>query len=133
MFKRETAEKAGLFNEDPLLQPGEDYELWLRMGVLGEIWNLDESLVVCRDTPSTHYQKKPDCREKYKAFASIYTSALKGVDGIPSPLSYPENAHLADVVRRERGFYLAGPRFFGRFRHEHNLLLKVKNFLRLSK
>lgn len=126
IFQRNAAEKSGLFNEASFLQPGQDYELWLRMGALGEIWNLAEPLVVCRDTPSTHYKKKPDRREKYKSFANIYSAALNGVESIPSPLSYPENAHLAAVCRRERDFYLAGPKFLGRFRHEYDLLSKIK-------
>lgn len=133
IFQRNAAAKSGFFNEDPLLQPGEDYELWLRMGALGEIWNLAELLVICMQTPSTHYEKNPNRRNKYKSFAYIYTSALNGVEGIPSPLSYPENAHLAEVCRRERDFYLSNPRFLGRFMHEHNLLLKVRNLFGLNK
>jgi hypothetical protein len=90
----------------------------LRIGALGEIWNLTEPLVVCRETPSTHYNKNPNRHDKYKILANIYVSALKGVEGIPNPLSYSENARLAAACRRERDFYLAGPRFLGRLRHE---------------
>ena len=59
-----------------------------------------------------------DRRDNYKAAANVFGAVLNGVEGIPSPLSYPENARLAVACRRERGFYLAGPRFMGRFRHE---------------
>lgn len=133
VFQRNAAQSAGLFNESPSLQPGQDYELWLRMGALGEIWNLAEPLAVCRETPSTHYEKKPDRRDKYRSFANIYTYALEGVEGIPSPLSYPENAHLAEICRRERDFYLAGPKFLGRLRHEHHLLMEMKKIFGLNK
>jgi glycosyltransferase involved in cell wall biosynthesis len=126
IFQRNAVEKSGLFNEALFLQPGEDYELWLRIGAFGEIWNLAEPLVICRETPSSHYEKNPDRHDKYKRMANIYASALKGVEDIPSPLSYPVNAHLAVVCRRERDFYLAGPRFMGRFMHEHNLLLEIR-------
>jgi hypothetical protein len=96
------------------------------MGVLGEIWNLAEPLVVYRETPSSHYNKKPDRYSKYKSFAKIYASALKGIEDLPIPLSNSENVCLADVCRRERDFYLAGPRFLGRFRHE--MPSKIKHF-----
>ena len=119
IFRRNAIEKSGLYNEDPSLQPGQDYELWLRIGALGgEIWNLTEPLIVYRETPSTHYNKNPNRHDKYKILANIYVSALKGVVGIPNPLSYSENACLAVACRRERDFYLAGPRFLGRLRHE---------------
>lgn len=118
IIRRNAIEKSGLFSESASLQPGQDYELWLRVGALGEIWNLSEPLIVYRETPSMHYKRKPDRREKYQSFANIYQSALEGVDGRPSPLSYPENARLAAACRRERDFYLAGPRFLGRLGHD---------------
>jgi glycosyltransferase involved in cell wall biosynthesis len=124
IFRRNAVEKSGLYNEDPSLQPGQDYELWLRIGVLGEIWNLAEPLVVYRETPSTHYNKKSNRYDKYKKLANIYVSVLRGVEGIPNPFSYPENAYLAAACQRERDFYLAGPRFLGRLRHE--MLSKIR-------
>ena len=128
MFRRTVVEKSGLFNEAPSLPPCEDYELWLRIGALGEIWNLTEPLVIYRKTPLVHYSR-PNRRDKYKAAANVFASALKGVEDIPSPLSYPENARLAVACRRERDFYLAGPRFMGRFIHEHEVRSKIKQFL----
>ncbi|MGA3280010.1 MAG: glycosyltransferase family 2 protein [Smithella sp.] len=130
VFRRSAIEKSGLFNEDPFLQPGQDYELWLRMGVLGEIWNLAEPLVIYRETPSSHYNKKPDRYSKYKSFAKIYASALKGIEDLPVPLFNAENVCPAEVCRRERDFYLAGPRFLGRFRHE--MPSKIKHFFQLG-
>ena len=125
MFRRTAVEKSGLFNEKLSPPIGEDYELWLRIGALGEIWSLPDPYVVYRQTPSTYYSKL-DRRANYKAKANIFNTALSGVENTPSPLSYPENAHLAAACRCERDFYLAGPRFLGRFRHE--MRSKIKQF-----
>lgn len=130
MFRRSVIERAGLYNERLFPPIGDDYELWLRIGALGEIWNLNEPLLVFRKTPLVYYSKL-DRRDNYKAAANVFESVLSGVDDIPSPLSYPENAHLAVACRRERDFYLAGPRFLGRFRHE--LRSKIKHFLDFNK
>lgn len=130
-MKRNALEKAGLYNET--FHPpigGEDYELFLRIGALGEIWNLSDPLVIYRETPSYHYKKNPGRNDKYKATADIYSFALMGVENIPSPLSYSENAHLAAACRRERDFYLAGPQFLGRLRHEMQSKIKpLFNFI----
>jgi len=130
IFRRTVAEKAGLYNENLFPPVGEDYELFLRMGALGEVWSLPEPYMVYRQTPSTFYSKL-DRRDNYKASASIFESVLNGVGNIPSPLSYPENAHLAVACRRERDFYLAGPRFLGRLRHE--MQSKIKQFFNFKK
>jgi glycosyltransferase involved in cell wall biosynthesis len=130
IFRRTVAEKAGLYNENLSPPVGEDYELFLRMGALGEVWSLPEPYMVYRQTPSTFYSKL-DRRDNYKASASIFESVLNGVGNVPSPFSYPENAHLAVACRRERDFYLAGPRFLGRFRHE--MQLKIKQFFNFKK
>lgn len=130
--RRSTLEQAGLYNEKLSPPIGEDYELWLRIGALGEMWNLTEPLVVSRKTPLVYYSRL-DRRDKYKASANIFESVLNGVGNIPSPLSYPENAHLAAACRRERDFYLAGPRFMGRFIHEHEVRSKIKQFLNFKK
>jgi glycosyltransferase involved in cell wall biosynthesis len=130
IFRRTVAEKAGLYNENLSPPVGEDYELFLRMGALGEVWSLPEPYMVYRQTPSTFYSKL-DRRDNYKASASIFESVLNGVGNIPSPLSYPENAHLAVACRRERDFYLAGPRFLGRLRHE--MQSEIKQFFNFKK
>lgn len=124
ILHRTALEQAGLYNETLNPPIGEDYELWLRLGALGEIWVLAEPYLVYRETPPTYYSKlnRP---QNYKATANILKSVLKGVGSMPSPLSYPENAHLAAACRRERDFYLAGPRFLGRFRHELASTLKT--------
>jgi teichuronic acid biosynthesis glycosyltransferase TuaG len=125
MFRRTAVEKAGLYSERLFPPIGDDYELWLRIGALGEIWNLTEPLMIFRKTPLTYYSKL-DRSANYKAKANIFSVALSGIENIPSPLSYPENAHLAAACQHERDFYLAGPRFLGRLRHE--MRSKIKQF-----
>ena len=125
MTRRVTLEQAGLFSESLNPPIGEDYELWLRIGVLGEIWVLPEPYVVYRETETTYYSKL-DRVDNYKMAANVYESALQGVGDVASPLSYPENEHFAAACRHERDFYRAGPRFLGRFRHEMFMkLLKI--------
>jgi GT2 family glycosyltransferase len=130
IFSRKAVEQSGLYNErlDPPI--GEDYELCLRVGALGEIWSLPDPYVVYRQTPSTFY-KKLDRRDSYRAAVNVFESVLNGVDNVVSPLSYPENAHLAAACRNQRDFYLAGPRFMGRLRYE--VLSKIKQFFNFEK
>jgi len=123
ILQRTNLEQAGLYNETLNPPIGEDYELWLRMSALGEIWSLSEPCVVFRETPLIYYLEL-DRRENYQAAANVFEAALKGTGDKPSPFSYPENARLAAACRLERDFYLAGPRFLGRFRHE--LASKIK-------
>ena len=123
VLRRSAMEKSGLYSEKLNPPIGEDYELFLRMGALGEIWSLPEPYAVYRQTPPTFYAKLNRV-DKYKLSANILESALNGDGNLPSPLSYSGNAHLAEACRRERDFYLAGPRFLGRFRHE--MLSKIK-------
>ncbi|MBN2516807.1 MAG: glycosyltransferase [Deltaproteobacteria bacterium] len=124
MIRRVALERSGLFNESLLIS--EDYELWLRIGALGEIWNISDPLLLYRDAGPTYYPKY-NRQENYKTRASILLSALEGVDNIPSPLSYPENRNYAAACDCEKKFYLAGPCFLGRLRHE--LMLKIKRCL----
>ncbi|MEA3428533.1 MAG: glycosyltransferase family 2 protein [Thermodesulfobacteriota bacterium] len=123
ILRRTTFEQAGLYNETLKPPIGDDYELWLRMSALGEIWSLPEPYVVFRETPVTYYSKL-NRSQNYQAAANVFEAALKGAGDMPSPFSYPENARLAAACRCKKDFYLAGPRFLGRFRHE--LASKIK-------
>ena len=124
IIRRVVLDRSGMFNETLLI--AEDYELWLRIGALGEIWNIPDPLLVYRDTEPTYYHRL-NRQENYRTRASILDSALNRVGSIPSPFSYPENERYAAACRYEKKFYLAGPRFLGRFRHE--LALKIKGCL----
>jgi len=123
ILRRASLDQAGLYNETLNPPIGEDYELWLRMGVLGEMWALPEPHMVFRQTPPTYYSTM-DRPKKYQTMANIFESALSGAGEIPSPLSLPENRYFAAACRHERDFYRAGPRFLGRFRHEMSKKIK---------
>jgi glycosyltransferase involved in cell wall biosynthesis len=125
MIRRSSLDRSGLFNEG--LSVAEDYELWLRMGALGEIWNIPDPLLVYKDTEAAKHYPKLNRREKYRERARTLDSALTGCGNIKSPLLYEENKAYAEACRYERDFYLAGPRFLGRLRHE--IALKIKNIL----
>jgi len=124
IFNRKAVEQAGLYNEklDPPI--GEDYELCLRVGALGEIWSLPDPYVVYRQTPSTFY-KKLNRRDSYRAAVNFYESALNGVGNVPSPLSYPGNAHLAAACQRKRDFYQAVPGILGKLRYKLQSKIKL--------
>ncbi|MDA8137054.1 MAG: glycosyltransferase family 2 protein [Desulfobacteraceae bacterium] len=108
------------FQNSALMQ-GEDYDLWLRVGVLGEMWLIRDTLVIYRDrstqnavwTKPSHERRQIVYHTKYK----IYRSALSGVGEFPSPLLFPENAKQERACRRELDFYASGPKFLGRLRH----------------
>ncbi|TFG93728.1 MAG: glycosyltransferase family 2 protein [Syntrophobacterales bacterium] len=123
LIRRTALEQAGLYNEGLNPPIGEDYELWLRLVALGEVWVIAEPHMVFRETARTYYSTL-DRSQNYQAAAHVFEAVLKGTGDMPSPLTYPENAHLADACRSERDFYLKGPRFLGRFRHE--LSKKIK-------
>jgi len=59
MFRREAAIKAGGFIKDEI-DLAEDYDLWLRMGKLGKMYNFREAF--------TRYSKPSYNKEKYKVF-----------------------------------------------------------------
>lgn len=125
IIRRVVLDRSGMFNET--LLTAEDYELWLRIGALGEIWNIPDPLLVYRDAEFTKHYPKLNRQGNYRERASILDSVLTGVGAMPSPLSYPENERYAAACRYEKKFYLAGPRFLGRFRHE--LALRIKECL----
>lgn len=124
ILKRTALEQAGLYNETLNPPIGEDYELWLRVGALGETWVLAKPYVVYRESPKTYYLNL-NRTQNYQAAANVFEAVLRGTGKMPSPLSFPENASLAAACRRQRDFYRAGPRFLGRFRHELTSTLKT--------
>lgn len=131
IISRVVLKNSGLINESIFPGPGsEDYEFWIRISSLGEAWVLSDPLVAYRMPPSasTHAKPRKDRVRSYQTNAKIYTSALAGVPGVQSPLTYPENRHYAAACRNERDFYLAGPRFLGRWRH--GIAVRLKSLLR---
>ncbi len=124
LTRRESLLEAGAFNESLTPPIGEDYELWLRLGAMGEAWILANPLILYRETAPTHYAKKIDRTAKYQLRAGIYSAALQGMPEAPSPLAAPEKSYYADLCRAERDFYRAGPRLLNRFRRTLSRKLK---------
>jgi len=116
MIRRHVVSQAGGFNER--LSPAEDYEYWLRIGALGEIYNLSEPLVLFRIPASVKHYPTFDRSESYRQRASVLDLALSGDGTLPSPLLLPGKEAFADACRFERDFYLKGPQILGRLRHE---------------
>ena len=122
VIRRSALKYAGLQNETLHNGPdGEDYDLWLRIGALGEMWLMPNPLVIYRElsfkhaaSPKTAMERR---KESYHIRFKIYRSALEGVGEMPSPLLYPEHDRQERLCRGERDFYAAGPRFLGRLRH----------------
>jgi len=130
LTRRESLIQAGPFNESLTPPVGEDYELWLRLGAMGETWMLANPLLFYRETAPTHYAKEMNRKAKYQLRAEIYSAALQGMPGAPSPLAAPEKKYYADLCRDERDFYLAGPHLLNRFRR--TLSEKLKPIVALS-
>jgi len=53
VIRRSLLNRVGIFSEDPLLRVGEDYDLWLRISALSEIYYIDEALAIYRDHPNS--------------------------------------------------------------------------------
>ena len=121
VIKRSVLKYAGYQNETLHKGPdGEDHDLWLRIGLFGEMWLMESPLIIYRYVPSKNASTESALdkrREAYKSRFKIYQSALDGVGDVPSPLHYPEHDRQEHLCRREKDFYAAGPRFLGRLRH----------------
>lgn len=122
VIRRSALRYAGLQNETLHKGPdGEDHDLWLRIGLLGEMWLMPLPLVVYRELSSKHASPPKTAmarrKESYRTRFKIYQSALNGVGEMPSPLLFPEYDRQERVCHSAMDFYAAGPRFLGRFRH----------------
>lgn len=117
IVRRTALEQAGLFNENIYPPIAEDYELWLRIGALGEIWLIQEPYLLYRESPDSYYPKLHR-RKRHQMKAQIIDSALNGVGGMPSPLSYPENSRYSAACRDERDFCLKRFRLLGHLKRK---------------
>lgn len=138
VMRRWTLALAGLQNEQLHKGPdGEDYDLWLRIGALGERWIFEEPLVIYREFSTKHAAVPKPAKERrkeaYHTKFKIYRSAMDGVGELPSPLLFPENHRQGQICRQERDFYGAGPRFVGRLRHDIGSALAHRFYLPPSK
>ncbi|MDI6686771.1 MAG: glycosyltransferase family A protein [Desulfobacterales bacterium] len=123
VVQRTALEQAGLFSETLCPSIAEDYELWLRLGALGKIWLMKEPYMLYRETLNGYYPKL-DKKGKYEMKAQVMDSALNGVRGIPSPLSYPENSRYATACRQERDFCFAKFRLLGHLKRKIAAIIK---------
>jgi glycosyltransferase involved in cell wall biosynthesis len=131
LTRREILLQVGAFNESLAPPVGEDYELWLRLGAMGETWMLANPLLIYRETAATYYAKKMDRAAKYQLKAGIYSAALQGTPDIPSPLAAPSKKRYADLCRDERNFYRAGPSLLDSF--YRTVSKKLKSIVAQSK
>ena len=125
MIRRSVLQRAGGFNET--ISPAEDYEFWLRIGSLGEIWNLSDPLVIFLEATSAKHYPEFHREASYRQRARVLDLALSGDGTTPSPLSLAGKEAYAAACRYEKKFYLSGPRVLGRLRHE--LAWKIRSFL----
>ncbi|MCX5900062.1 MAG: glycosyltransferase, partial [Proteobacteria bacterium] len=107
LVRRSILSQSGLLNEAVALASCEDYELWLRIAPLGEVWILDKPLAIYRDTPQAGIRAGRDTPQAiYRTLACAYAAALRGNGTVQSPLAYPGNKRLAHLCRNQRDFYL---------------------------
>jgi len=135
VIRRWALQFAGLQNET--LHKGEDYDLWLRIGSLGEIWLMEAPLVIYRKfstkQPASQKPAHERRQETYNIRFKVYNSAIEGVGEMPGPLLFPENDRHDHLCRMERNFCAAGPKFLGRLRHDIGSALADLLYLRPSK
>ena len=120
VIRRSALRYAGFQNENLYKGPdGEDHDLWLRIGPLGEMWLMPLPLVVYRDLSSKHAAPSKTTgqrrREAYRTRFKIYQSALNGVGEMPSPLHFPEYDLQERLCRSARDFYAEAPGFWDGF------------------
>jgi L-malate glycosyltransferase len=101
VIRRPVLSRSGPLNEAPRLALCEDYELWLRMAALGEVWVMEQALAVYRDTPQASIREGLTPYVYYKKLALVFSAALRGSPEVRSPLAYPENKQLAALCRQE--------------------------------
>jgi glycosyltransferase involved in cell wall biosynthesis len=90
-----------MLNEAVELASGEDYELWLRIAPLGEVWILDKALAIYRDAPHASIREDWTPRVLNKKLIFIFSAALRGSETTKSSLTYPENRSCALLCRRQ--------------------------------
>lgn len=58
MIRRSLLDRIGTFSEDPTLRALEDYDLWLRIATVAEIFYVPETLAIYRDSPATSIRRQ---------------------------------------------------------------------------
>lgn len=99
LVRRSALATSGLFNENLSPPLGEDYELWLRLAAVGELWFLDNPLILFREHPPNYYTIL-NHQELTRWKSGILQAALHGF-GVPSPYTRPENRNLAKIIEEK--------------------------------
>lgn len=134
VVRRSALSQSGLFNEAAWLASFEDYELWLRIAPLGEVWVHDGPLAIYRDVTGQGIRAGLTQQMVHRKLARVYGAALRGDGTVPSPLTYAANRekanlyrNLADINRYQAGSFLGWRRLYYRFASEvRNVLLKFQ-------
>jgi glycosyltransferase involved in cell wall biosynthesis len=100
ILRRSVLSRSGMLNEALELAAGEDYELWLRIAPLGEVWILNNVLAAYRDAPSASIREGLRPHALNKKLISIFSAALRGSITARSPLTYPENRRFGWLCRK---------------------------------
>jgi len=99
IIQRKILSVAGLQNDNLIPPNALDYDHWLRIGVLGEIWRMPDPLIVYRDILSESIRSIPDKRTYYLIIMNVLKSALSGTETVISPLSLEENKEYAQICQ----------------------------------
>jgi glycosyltransferase involved in cell wall biosynthesis len=118
-MRRSVLSRSGLLNEEAALASCEDYEFWLRIAPLGEVWISDKVLVAYRDAPHSSIRGGISEQMIHQKLSCVYDAALQGDGMVPSPLTYPENKRLAALCRKQH-----------RWAKKQAMLLKIQFSLR---
>ncbi len=136
VVRRTVFAQAGLLNEAAALASCEDYEFWLRIAPLGEVWVLDRALAIYRDAPQSSVRAGLTMPATYKKLAAVFDAALRGNGVIRSPLDRAGNMRRVYFYRNKRDFYRYKAGSFLDWRHAYfwfasefrNLCLKIPSF-----
>lgn len=112
---------AGLFTES-LLPPGAaHHDLWLRIGVLGDIGCMESQTVISRNPEESGMDPAADSARAVETApplpVDIYRSALAGSGDLPSPLSWPENGKQRRACQWSEAFHRSTPTISRRIRY----------------
>ena len=133
IVRRTVFSQAGLLNEAAALASVEDYEFWLRIAPLGEVWVIDRALAIYRDAPHSSVRADLTMPTTHKKLAGVFDAALRGNGTIPSPLAREGNRRRVYLFRNKRDFYRYHAGSFLGWRHAYfriaaefrNLFLKI--------
>jgi glycosyltransferase involved in cell wall biosynthesis len=126
VVRRPVLAESGLLNETPGLASCEDFELWLRIGALGELWLMEQPLAIYRNAPQASIRKEITLADHHRRLALVYKTAVRG----SSPLARPVNKQRAYLCRNLADYYsyLADP-FLGWRWLYFQLAAEVRNVL----